>query len=84
MNLSQTLKVRSNVICREKIVKPSYRGNTHTHTHTTSSKTILQTQGPQNGAFWGDKTNTDSTVKRCSVVFSAKTRRQKITQSTVS
>lgn len=26
MNLSQTLKVRSNVICREKIVKPSNGG----------------------------------------------------------
>lgn len=59
MNLSQTLKVRSNVICREKIVKPSNRKKT-----PQVAKQILQTQGLQDATFWENKTNTDPTVNR--------------------
>lgn len=53
MNLSSALKDRSNVIYKEKLVKPSNRKN------TKYSKGILQTQGPQVLSFEEDKSNTD-------------------------
>lgn len=74
MKLNHTLKNRSNVICREKLIKPS------TGKSTRSSKSMLETQGPQGAIYLSGKTRAtqikqlakELNGERCCIVFRPK------------